>query len=235
MSRIEFMSELRALLADLSEEERDEALQYYNDYFDDAGAENETSIIKELGSPQKLAATIKAGLLGQNEEESEYRETGYTDTRFEQKDSPANRQESSSGYSYSGGYQGAGSNKGLKIALIILIILFGVPVAIPVVLAIVGVVLAVIVAVASAIFAILVSGLALAFAGVMVFGMGFTQLFHSVPVALGLIGAGLILAAIGAALTILMGWITVKIVPPMFRWFVELCRKPFQKRKVNEE
>ena len=85
MSRIEFMSELRALLADLSEEERDEALQYYNDYFDDAGAENETSIIKELGSPQKLAATIKAGLFGQNEEESEYRETGYTDTRFEEK------------------------------------------------------------------------------------------------------------------------------------------------------
>ena len=103
MSRIEFMSELRALLADLSEEERDEALQYYNDYFDDAGAENETSIIKELGSPQKLAATIKAGLFGQNEEESEYRETGYTDTRFEEKETPASRQNASYGYNYNGG------------------------------------------------------------------------------------------------------------------------------------
>ena len=41
MTRVEFMNELRALLWDLSVEEREEALQYYNDYFDDAGAENE--------------------------------------------------------------------------------------------------------------------------------------------------------------------------------------------------
>ena len=43
MSRIEFMNELRALLLELSAEEREEAMQYYNDYFDDAGIENEAS------------------------------------------------------------------------------------------------------------------------------------------------------------------------------------------------
>ena len=55
MTRVEFMNELRALLWDLSVEEREEALQYYNDYFDDAGAENEADIIKELESPRKVA------------------------------------------------------------------------------------------------------------------------------------------------------------------------------------
>ena len=54
MTRVEFMNELRALLWDLSVEEREEALQYYNDYFDDAGAENEADIIKELESPRKI-------------------------------------------------------------------------------------------------------------------------------------------------------------------------------------
>ena len=67
MNRIEFMTELAALLQDISAEERVEAMQYYNDYFDDAGAENEADIIKELESPRKVAETIKAGLGGQNE------------------------------------------------------------------------------------------------------------------------------------------------------------------------
>ena len=42
--------------------EREEAIQYYNDYFDDAGAENESGVIASLGTPEELARTIKAGL-----------------------------------------------------------------------------------------------------------------------------------------------------------------------------
>ena len=37
------MRKLAALLTDVSPAEREEAIQYYNDYFDDAGAENEQS------------------------------------------------------------------------------------------------------------------------------------------------------------------------------------------------
>ena len=99
------------------------------------------------------------------------------------------------------------SNKIVKTILIVLIVLFGAPIAIPVALAVVGTVFAVIVSIAAAIFAILISGLAVAFAGVVVFGCGLTQIIHSAPLALGLLGAGLILAAVGAALTIIMGWI----------------------------
>lgn len=62
MSRVEFMRRLAELLADVSLAEREEAIQYYNDYFDDAGAENEQSVIASLGSPEELAKTIKAGL-----------------------------------------------------------------------------------------------------------------------------------------------------------------------------
>lgn len=62
MNRIEFMTRLAALLQDIPVIERQEAMKYYNDYFDDAGVENEQSVIEELESPEKLAATIKADL-----------------------------------------------------------------------------------------------------------------------------------------------------------------------------
>lgn len=60
MNRIEFMEELSGLLQDIPEEDRMDALNYYNDYFDDAGAENEKNVIDELESPEKVAAKIKA-------------------------------------------------------------------------------------------------------------------------------------------------------------------------------
>lgn len=62
MNRIEFMTQLAALLQDIPAEERRDAMQYYNDYFDDAGAENEQKVIEELESPQKVAEKIKADL-----------------------------------------------------------------------------------------------------------------------------------------------------------------------------
>ena len=52
MDRAQFMQELEKLLADISETERQDALDFYNSYFDDAGAENEASVLRELGSPK---------------------------------------------------------------------------------------------------------------------------------------------------------------------------------------
>lgn len=57
------MSRLTASLSDVLPMEREEAIQYYNDYFDDAGEENEQGVLAALGSPEELAKSIKAGLL----------------------------------------------------------------------------------------------------------------------------------------------------------------------------
>ncbi len=62
MSRLEFMKRLASLLDDLPREEKIEILKYYNGYFDEAGTENETATIAELGSPEKVAAEVKAGM-----------------------------------------------------------------------------------------------------------------------------------------------------------------------------
>ena len=64
MNRVDFMSQLERLLQGIAPGERDEALQYYNDYFDDAGAENEQEVIEALGNPARVAENIKRDLLG---------------------------------------------------------------------------------------------------------------------------------------------------------------------------
>lgn len=46
------------------EAEREEALQYYEDYFDDAGKDKEEEIIDSLGSPAEVAKNIKKELFG---------------------------------------------------------------------------------------------------------------------------------------------------------------------------
>lgn len=62
MNREQFIAQLARLLQDLPPAERQEAIRYYQEYFDDAGEENEDAVIQELGSPGKVAASIKANL-----------------------------------------------------------------------------------------------------------------------------------------------------------------------------
>lgn len=60
MNRSEFFKKLEQGLTRVPDEERYAALDYYNEYFDDAGPENEQKVIEELGSPVQIAARIKA-------------------------------------------------------------------------------------------------------------------------------------------------------------------------------
>lgn len=78
MNRVEFLKELEELLQDLEVEERMEALAFYDSYFEEAGELNEPIILRELGSPAKVAKSIKKDLGVINEEElGEYTERGY--------------------------------------------------------------------------------------------------------------------------------------------------------------
>ncbi|MEG2165630.1 MAG: DUF1700 domain-containing protein, partial [Ruthenibacterium sp.] len=60
MNRTEFLAALAAKLVDVTDDEREEAIQYYNEYLDEAGSENEESAIAELGTPEKVANIIRA-------------------------------------------------------------------------------------------------------------------------------------------------------------------------------
>lgn len=116
MSRWEFMRQLEELLSDIAPAEREEALQYYNDYFNDAGRENEQEVIASLGTPVQVAQIVKDGLFGSGQ--GEFTEAGFVsgshtgnelikhvktagdDTEKQQKNSAYTEQETYSGNTY---------------------------------------------------------------------------------------------------------------------------------------
>ena len=56
MTKEQFLARLEQLLADLSREDREDALQFYREYLEDAGPENEAAALEELGDVEQLAA-----------------------------------------------------------------------------------------------------------------------------------------------------------------------------------
>lgn len=58
MNKQIFMNQLESLLSPISAQERELALQYYENYFEDAGEEKEAEVLKELGSPEEVAKII---------------------------------------------------------------------------------------------------------------------------------------------------------------------------------
>lgn len=225
MNRIEFMDQLKDLLREISAEEREEALQYYEDYFADAGEEHEAEVIRELGSPQKVAATIKADLKCGSTDAGLFTECGYEDERFTAKATPAKRsdgdekqestQESESGYRYNRGteaerngqeksgytYRNPDPQEQKKPATslglkILLIILI-----------------------------ILIAGIAVTAIGVMLFTV-------AVPAALLTTGTGVLVTVVGLIATVATVKLCIVMYPAMFRMIVNICRMPFHRRKV---
>ncbi|MCL1885913.1 MAG: DUF1700 domain-containing protein [Dehalococcoidia bacterium] len=58
MNRNEFISELRKRLRRLPQDEIESAVSYYEEYFNDAGSQNDSQTIAALGSPSAVASKI---------------------------------------------------------------------------------------------------------------------------------------------------------------------------------
>ena len=82
MDRKDFMKELEYLLQDISEEEKADALSYYADYLEEAGTDNEEQVLREFGSPERIAAMIRADLADNLKEGGSFTERGFEDERF---------------------------------------------------------------------------------------------------------------------------------------------------------
>lgn len=110
MNRIEFMNQLERLLQNISPAEKEEALQYYNDYFNDAGVENEQDVIEALGNPAKVAETIKRDLYGTGYEESAFQKEIASDRAVVEYGNTADNKEDAAaqGGAHTGDSQGSG-------------------------------------------------------------------------------------------------------------------------------
>lgn len=227
MNRKEFMEGLKELLRDLPSGERDEAIQYYNDYFDDAGTENEARVIEELGSPEQVARIIREGM---SEGNAQYTEHGYEDTRFSDYQGMSTRRQTKEG---SGSTQTRNQNTNFwKILCIILLCILLLPIMIPLGLAALAAVAGVIIAVIGVALGAAVVCIALLIAGIAVIAYGIGKLFFVPSAGAALGGIGCLLLASGILSSLLFVWIAVKLLPPLIRGIVSLIRYPLRKAGI---
>lgn len=63
MTRTEYLAKLEHYLKRLPQADYQEAMDYFTEYFDEAGPENEAQVIAELGSPKEAASDLINRLL----------------------------------------------------------------------------------------------------------------------------------------------------------------------------
>lgn len=233
MTKKEFMDQLARLLGGLSQSERQEALDYYNSYFDDAGPENEAAVIQELGSPGKVAAIIKADLADEGEDFGEYTEKGFQDTRSQEEGQMPEMFQKQDRRS-----RGDQVRRRRDHSNLILIILLAI-VAVPVVLGVGGGILGGILGVAGGIVG-LVAGLfagtvAFLFGGVAVIVAGIIKCFTAPALGLAATGIGFLMVAGGLLLAVLFAWLVGVFTPWLIRKIVDFCQKHLDNRKKGAQ
>lgn len=208
MTKNEYIGRLKSCLTALPPNEREEAVSYYEEFFEDAGEENTASVIAELGSPEKLAKNI---LSGQDSDEAVWSEKSAEEPPAEIKTESTSENKKTSGV--------VKDNNVTIIAIVILALTCPVwgGAAIGLVCAVFGLLLGV----AAATGAMILGGVTMAV-------YGFVNLFGSGDIInLGMVGGGLILLAIGLFLLVPAKWLYTKGVPAMFRGMGTLWRRLF--------
>lgn len=221
MNRVEFMSQLERLLWDIPESDRQDALRYYNDYFEEAGVENEAQVIQKLGSPGKVAATIKADLHASGNERAEYTERGYYDGREETNQNPPASKDTNS--------RGPKQKRAISWPLIIVLLVFASPLLVGVGGGVLGGVFGVIFGAFGILLAALICGVAFLVAGVVCLVVGIVRIFISPLEGLVTAGIGSLALAGGILLTLLSVWCVFKWLPALFRWVISLIQRLFHR------
>lgn len=200
MNKDIFLRDLRRFLADIPEEEREQAIKYYEDYFADAGPENEQKVIQELGLPIDIAKQIKSA----NQENISY---GQGNSFTQNQAYPNVYGNTQNGYS-----QGYTANSGnsiphpkekkswtedsAKVALVVVLAILAIPVGIPLISTVFALLVTIAAVILSLIVVLFAVGFALAVAGVAVlaasiFSGGLANALYAIGVALVLISIGI--------------------------------------------
>lgn len=69
MTRTEYLNQLKHYLKRLPHTDYEEAMDYFKEYFEEVGPENEAQVIQDLGNPKEAAYEILSQLLDKKVEE----------------------------------------------------------------------------------------------------------------------------------------------------------------------
>ena len=226
MNRKEFMRQLELLLSDISEDERREALDYYESYFDEAGEEEEVSVIQKLGSPGKVAAIIKADLRENGETDRDYTDNSYgTQEPETQGQQHTDRRER--------GYRPKEKKGRGRLTLLIILLIFLSPFFAGAAGGILGVIVTIIFlpfllafGIGAGVICLLAGGILLAIAGI-----GLCASYAAGGVLS--IGIGLIFTAIGLVGLVFAVWAVTNLIPRFLRWFTDWCHRILHRERKD--
>jgi len=204
MTKQEFLTALSAELAALPEEERRLAVAYYDDYFADAGEENELAVLRELGDPKTVAQSIL---------DDYYKDKPKPEPTGQIPPAPEKPKQT------------------IPLWAIVLIALFAVPMVVPLLGGLFGAAVGILVAILAIFFSLGIVAIALLFSGVAVAVASIAAFIAEPLLGFLTLGTGLLLTGIGILGTILIVKFYVYIIPKFIRGIVYLCRWPFQKRQ----
>lgn len=192
MTRNEYMEQLKRYLRRLPKEDYENAVEYFSEYFDEAGPENEQQMMKDLGDPKEAAREVLLNLLEESVENGSAEEASRTETvkTFSEKALPEKKKRSPG-----------------KIILLAFLVICASPVSIALLVAGLAVLAAVVLVIAAVIFSLAVTSIATIAGGIMVVGFGATLVMRSLAAACMMVGGGFLLAGAG----ILFGVLTVYI------------------------
>ncbi len=235
MNKQDYLNRLEKLLADIPAEDRTDALTFYENYFEDAGVENEDAVIKELGTPERIAASIKRDLTeltnenrgtASAEQASRYDKPNYssyqTDYNANNTQTYSNNSESTNSFfgrikKQLNDWTFYRENKTLCIVLFIVALVLTSPAWGSVLGGIVGLVFGIMGLVVGTIcfcFTLALVGLVGGFAMIV---LGITCLAASLGTGLFIIGLGILFLAFGLLFTLATGGLCFRFIPWIYR------------------
>ena len=239
MRKDEFLRKLEVLLSDISAEEREEALAFYRNYFEDAGEEKEADILAELESPEKVAEVIKRDLgmivvteQGRNAyEDADSQAQQNTDTYYKW----TNGSSDNSYGDYEDSKQAQTEKEKRNKEIVVLVIIIGIlssPVWLGILTGILGTVFGLAASLVGITLAVFVVGAVFVGLGIaMLAGLG--EALVSIPVGLVFIGAGLLVLALAILLLLVCVAVFGRFLPWAFKGIYHLCKKPFAKKEAQ--
>lgn len=216
MTRKEFLSQLEQALQGMPAEECRRAVEYYENYFDEAGPENEQEVLQQLGAPEKVAADILR----------DYRDIAqHTDEPHTSHEAKAS---GNTGKSKSTKEWFQTLDRGQKLLLLVLLIAAAcviLPVGVGVIGGLGGIIVAFVCLVAAIFFLVPALDLAAWAAMVALFFAAGVMLSNNVVISLLLAGLALIFAACGIWLGMLTKYLFCTVFPALIRSIIEFFRR----------
>ena len=201
MTRKEYMEQLKKYLKRLPKEDYDNAIEYFSEYFDEAGPENEQQVMEELGQAKEAARELLLNLLqesvGDSKDITDFGESSHAHGRTDSGNL------STTGYSTSAGKKRSPG----KIILLAFLVICASPVSIALLFAGLAVLAAVVIVIAAVIFSMAVTGVSAIAGGIVLTGFGVTLIARSLAAACMMVGSGFLMAGAG----ILVGVLTIYI------------------------